>query len=77
MVRRHQAKPGPFRPSAPAPKRATGTTESTVGIALVGSYGSLTLKCHGSYLYVVDNAITAVPSLAPRPFVDRGFHSTR
>ncbi|WP_437883338.1 retention module-containing protein [Pseudomonas sp. LRF_L74] len=35
---------------------ATGTTSGTVGSALAGTYGTLTLRADGSYTYVASNA---------------------
>ena len=43
---------------------ATGTA-GTVGVALAGSYGTLTLNADGSYQYVVDNAMPPSRLCAP------------
>ena len=40
-----------------------GTTAGTLGSALAGDYGSLTLNADGSYSYAVDNANAAVNAL--------------
>jgi len=41
----------------------SGTTSGTVGTALVGTYGSLTLQADGSFLYVLDNDSAIVQAL--------------
>ena len=43
---------------------AFGATNGTVGNALSGAYGSLTLNANGSYSYTLDNANPAVQALA-------------
>jgi VCBS repeat-containing protein len=59
----------------------TGATEGsgtagTVGQALTGSYGALTLNADGSYSYVINNANTAVQALAPGQTLSESFNYT-
>jgi VCBS repeat-containing protein len=42
---------------------AQGAVSGSIGSALVGSYGSLTLNANGTYSYVVDNSNAAVQAL--------------
>ncbi|HSD38720.1 MAG TPA: VCBS domain-containing protein [Rhodocyclaceae bacterium] len=42
---------------------SAGSTSGTVGTALAGAYGSLTLNADGSYTYVVDNSNPTVQAL--------------
>ena len=55
------AKPGPCRPSAPAPRQRPAPPARS---ARAGRhYGRLTLNADGSYQYVVDNTNAAVQAL--------------
>ncbi|TNI63502.1 adhesin [Aeromonas media] len=44
---------------------STGATSGTIGSAISGLYGTLTLNADGSYRYVLDNANAAVQQLLP------------
>jgi len=52
-------------------------TSGTVGSALAGSYGTLTLQANGSYLYSVDNANATVngQQVGDAPLIDRFTYS--
>gem|GEM_PF-670163 len=56
-------------------KEGAGTA-GTVGTALKGLYGSLTLSANGSYTYVVDNANPAVEALNPGDTLSEAFNYT-
>ena len=56
-------------------KEGAGTA-GTVGTALKGLYGSLTLNANGSYTYVVDNANPRVDALNPGDTLSESFNYT-
>ncbi|MCP9786370.1 VCBS domain-containing protein, partial [Cyanobium sp. N5-Cardenillas] len=51
-------------------------TAGTVGAALAGLYGSLTLRADGTYTYVVDNANPVVEALNPGDTITESFNYT-
>lgn len=51
-------------------------TAGTVGSALTGLYGSLTLRADGTYTYVVDNANPVVEALNPGDTITESFNYT-
>ncbi len=51
-------------------------TAGTVGAALTGLYGSLTLRADGTYTYVVDNANPVVEALNPGDTLTESFNYT-
>ncbi|WP_341684819.1 Ig-like domain-containing protein, partial [Limnohabitans sp.] len=53
-----------------------GSTSGTLGTALAGTYGSLTLNADGSYTYVIDNSKTAVQALKAGQTVTEVFSYT-
>ncbi|WP_137170039.1 DUF4347 domain-containing protein [Marinomonas sp. FW-1] len=55
---------------------SNGTTTGTVGQALVGSYGSLTLNADGSYTYEIDNDIATVQALPAGASLTESFSYT-
>jgi VCBS repeat-containing protein len=53
-----------------------GAENGTVGQALAGTYGSLTLQANGSYTYTLNNAHPAVQALAPGQTLTETFRYT-